>query len=282
MKRTFKVTKLVYMVSVNSLDLGIFVLSVPGTRDTSNLINSIQSLLHITPAVVDSVTPASLPCKGVHPQDPRRHENGLSCIEIATSISHHRARNLAFSLGHRWALFIEDDGIPQLAIADLPNLISAVERVATCDKPTGIHLFPEQFGILRQRNHEFLDVLSLPDYAVGYILNESALHLAEKLAPTIHLSVADWPKGITAINWFAPTQSFIIHPNLDNYPSQSQIEEQRRFRATHASFAHQFLQYPFFRILVLRSARLLGLTYGKSWIGSEKIRSVALLRKVHN
>ena len=270
------------MVSQASSDLGIFILTVPGTRDVMSLINTVQKFLNTVPIVVEAITPAALPCGGKHLGGSGRHRNGLSCVEVATSLSHQRARNLASARKCNWSLFLEDDSIVQSSISFLPDLILEIESFGSGEQPVGIHLFPEQFGILRKHTRSLLNVVALPDYAVGYVLNAKALRESEKLAEKIHLSVADWPKGMDQIHWYAPTRSLITHPNLDNHPSQSQIEELRRLRASQSSFSYRFVNYPLLRILVLRLGSLLGMKYGKNWIASERIRSVVLLNRGYN
>jgi hypothetical protein len=223
--------------------------------------------------------------KAIRPEDItcQNHSNGfssshrnISCLENAISESHRRVRELALNTSSEWCVFLEEDFILENDFDSIKDLFLILNECFGRTRPLAIHLFPEQFGLLRRWKHqELLQIMKVPDYAVGYAMNHKALEVAGNIP--IANQVADWPMGIRRlIDWYAPTKSIIAHPLFD---SDSRVSLNRKFREIRSGRRSQFSKL--FKIgntqlILFFLGRIFRITYGSNKIESEKLRSVII------
>ena len=221
--------------------------------------------------IIEAATPNSLlshaykPAKGVEP------------IEMAISVSHHLARLRAKTLSRDWTLILEEDVIIKFEIEELLTLIEEIDSYNKVKIPLGIHLFPEQFGILTMiKNRGFLHVNYLPDCAVGYCLNLLAIEKTVQDFRENQVEIADWPSRIRKnILWFAPNTSLVAHPDLRLKTTKSSTSEYRKKRKN-LSLYRKLLKFKIIPFVLIKIGHILNLKFGENPVDSEKIRSVKL------
>jgi hypothetical protein len=221
--------------------------------------------------IINASTPNSLRKSAYRPA--RR----VKPIEMAISVSHHRARLRAEVIGKQWTLILEEDAIINFKVLQLFELIENLAKNHDRKMPLGIHLFPEQFGILTKNlKSDFLNVKYLPDYAVGYCLNLSAIKRAIKDFDANKVELADWPHKIRKnISWFAPSSSFVLHPDTHLFTTKSSTSKYREERKNH-SFFYLLSSFRIIPLLLIKTGHILNLKFGENPIASEKIRSIKL------
>jgi len=198
-------------------------------------------------------------------------------IEMAIAVSHHRARLRAEVLGKEWTIILEEDAIIKFDITQLFELIEELAKNYDRKTPLGIHLFPEQFGILTKNSKgDFLHVKYLPDYAVGYCLNLSGIKRAIKDFDANKVELADWPRKIrNNISWFAPSSSFVLHPDTHIKTTKSSTSKYREERKNHSIFK-KLSTSRVVPLLLIKIGHIFNLKFGENPIASEKIRSIKL------
>jgi len=202
--------------------------------------------------------------------------HGLTEIEIAIALSHCMARGRAATLNSDWCLIVEEDAIINFTREEILCLIQNINsEYRTEEIPLGIHLFPEQFGILfRKKNNNFANVIYLPDFAVGYLLNSNAVKKSLECQNNWKIEVADWPKFIRAeIYWFSPLVSFILHPDFHLSSTLSATKVHRQIRANRI-WVKKLFSLRNFPLFVIRIGHLFKIKFGNNPIDSEKIRSI--------
>ena len=256
-------------VAINSGDLSLSVvfISVPGQRDCKSLIASVSAIL---PVVVQRLD-ASLPSGALNLSNSKGF--AISGIESAISESHHRAREISFKLGCDWALILEDDAVATLELQNLPELLHVLGSCFDLETPIGIHLAPEQFGIMiRKKSEVFLRNIRLADCAVAYILNRPALQSCLDAGAPI-MEVADWPKALRRFQWISPLKPMFAHPHISNVEVTSSSFAPRLFRSQSKSLVRKLIEYPYHIMFTFKVASWLGSNYGNGYVQSEKIRS---------
>jgi hypothetical protein len=197
----------------------------------------------------------------------------LSPIEIATSISHQRARAFALEQGCRWVIILEDDAQILEGFKKIGSLLKKIEEHFGSESKLAVHLYPEQFGLLRSKPGEmFYRVLSLPDCAVGYAMNKKAL-IASASISLIECEVADWHTEIRKLTWLTPKASMVIHPDVSDLKVRSLTSDPRNNRIRTRSFKQKLLSYPIIKILLLRIMWPFSDRYGHNPISNEKLRT---------
>jgi hypothetical protein len=221
--------------------------------------------------IIDASTPNSLR-KSIY-----RPARKVKPIEMAISVSHHRARLRAEALGKEWTIILEEDAIIRFNVVQLFELIENLVKNYDRKTPLGIHLFPEQFGILTKNlKSDFLNVKYLPDYAVGYCLNLSAIKRAVKDFNADKVELADWPHKIRKnISWFAPSSSFVLHPDTHLNTTKSSTSKYREERKNY-SFFQKLSSFRVIPLSLIKIGHILNLKFGENPIASEKIRSIKL------
>ena len=255
-------------MSNSSVSITAIIISRPGSDLSSSLMSTLDEMFYTE--ILSAITPSNLTASDLVNGD------GLTEVEIAISLSHHMARHRAMILNSDWCLIVEEDAIIKFTKEEMLLLIQNISlKFRPRDIPLGIHLFPEQFGILaRKINDNFAKVRYLPDFAVGYVLNSKAVKKAMEFQNNKKIEVADWPQFMRVeITWFAPLVSFILHPdlNLSSTPSATRIH--RQVRANHIWVKKLFNQRNF-PLLIIRIGHLLHAKFGNNPIDSEKIRSI--------
>jgi hypothetical protein len=141
-------------------------------------------------------------------------------------------------------------------------------------KPIGFHLFPEQFGILKKISANIARVLMIPDYAVAYILNEPALKLSMDSSDKCSRFLADWPKFLKNIHWFAPLKSTVFHPEVNPMSDfDSSIHSSRIYRLSQLNKFH--IYYKFKKIIIMAFSLFIK-ELGTAKINAPKLRSRCL------
>jgi hypothetical protein len=221
--------------------------------------------------IIDASTPNSL-SDGIY--KPARK---VKPIEMAIAVSHHRARLRAEVLGKEWTIILEEDAIISLNFIQLFELIEELTKRYDEKTPLGIHLFPEQFGILiKNYKSDFLSVKYLPDFAVGYCLNLSAIKRAVKDFDANKVEIADWPHKIRKnISWFAPPTSYVLHPDTRLSTTKSATSQYRKERKSD-SFFSKLSSFRMIPLSLIKIGHILNFKFGENPIASEKIRSIKL------
>jgi GR25 family glycosyltransferase involved in LPS biosynthesis len=205
-------------------------------------------------------------------------KKSLSKIEISISYSHHLARERGLILKKDWILILEEDAIIEFKKEELLSFIQIVEKNFTSKKiPIGIHLFPEQFGILvGNRKNNLLRIKYLPDYAVGYILNQAAIKTSVESFRKEKIEVADWPISMRSeITWVCPDRSFVKHPDLNDTNTRSSTKL-IRLRNSNRHRITRYLNRKTIPLIIIKIGHLLNLNFGINPIESEKIRSIKI------
>lgn len=247
-----------------SRSLSCQVIAIPGRRDFSCLKNELLSN-RLNFDIIEALTPANL-----EKQD--RDFSELSDVEIATALSHHKARLFALDKNCDWNLFLEDDAILRKGFSEkLFSFLDKLEENIDFELPVGVHLFPEQFGILEARTG-FYKILSLPDCAVGYILNQKALRMSSHVV-NIQKDVADWPNIFSNFVWFTPTASLVIHPDISISTNLSDTFLPRQLRTRHLNLVTKILNYPFRKMFCIKVLLIFADSFGCNYVSSERIRT---------
>ena len=124
--------------------LDVFVIKMP-ERSIADLIEQVENLDFPTNIhIIEATTPETLNCQGSQTRCRELHGK-LTCVEFCVALSHIRARQFAYKIGAKVSLFLEDD-----AALDYTRSIIAISAFDLLPKtrPFGLHLFPEQFGII--------------------------------------------------------------------------------------------------------------------------------------
>ena len=197
----------------------------------------------------------------------------LSPVEIATSISHQRARKFALELGCEWAIILEDDAQIIGGFENIETLIKQIEMTLGHESALAVHLYPEQFGILKSNSKEsFFRVLSVPDCAVGYAMNKNALRATMSIQG-IETEVADWHRELRKFSWFAPKSSLVIHPDVRKSNIRSLTRDPRNHRVNQRTLIKRLASYPILKMFFLRFPLPYSSSYGHNPISSEKLRT---------
>ena len=170
-------------------------------------------------------------------------------------------------------MFLEDDAI--LNDNFLTVLSNLIEYNNFAEKELAFHLFPEQFGLLKATHDKLFSIIILPDYAVGYLMNLEAIKFTVGFTHIVQNFLADWPKFIKKISWFAPYESMIRHPKLDyEYNDKiSSIEKFRRLKYDSYSFYDKLFSRGMLRKIILVLLKPLTKAYGNSSIKAPALRT---------
>lgn len=199
----------------------------------------------------------------------------LSQVEMAISRSHRRAQMTSFGSSNEWLLILEEDAQMSKEIVQLPKLIMEFQEIAQ-KKPIAIHLAPEQSGIMvSSRYEDFFKLLVVADCAVAYLINKKASQLIGTNFDYMS-EVADWPKIIRKIDWYAPKQSLFFHPNLCDRENTSASSGERNLRITLSPKIQRIRRLLVHRFLLLILIMPFSKKYGKGYSASERIRSRVL------
>jgi GR25 family glycosyltransferase involved in LPS biosynthesis len=218
-----------------------------------------------------ALTPSVLGCENL--DDFHTHSNSLTCDEFAASLSHQVARNFSIAFELDWVLFLEDDAILSnnffTVLGDLIKFKDLAER------ELAFHLFPEQFGLLKTSHDKLFRVIILPDYAVGYLMNLKAIKFTVGFTHIVQSFLADWPKFIKKIDWFAPHESVIRHPKIDyKYNDEvSSIERFRQLKYDNYSLYDKLLSKEMLRKIILVFLKPFTKVYGNSSIKAPALRT---------
>jgi len=171
---------------------------------------------------------------------------------------------------------LEEDFMPRGELKDFVKSLSCCLRfLSKRSSPAGFHFFPEQGGIFRtSRTTDFLRAVWVPDFAVAYALNREGL--AKVLsAPVDPRSVADWPKQVRKIEWWANETSVFLHPAPELVRSEN---HQLRFNRKRKRFeARSWVnRQVWVQMLIRFSPLMLTERIGNQTIENELIRSVVL------
>jgi len=222
--------------------------------------------------IIEATTPANLSGLNIYPA------RNVEPIEVAISVSHHRARLEALKSENEWAIILEEDAIVKFNLLKFETLIKSVIKTLDAENSLiGIHLFPEQYGILTGKQaSEHVRVWYVPDFAVGYVLNLGALKYAVENFDFQAVEVADWPRFMRKkIKWFAPVNSLVVHPDLNLKSTESSTRVYRNIRTSSRKLKKYFNKRNLI-LIFLKIGKILNLCHGKNPIASEKIRSIRL------
>jgi hypothetical protein len=250
--------------------LGVLIIARKNSQSAHMLFKTLED--HFNVEIVNATTPSDLNDSNFYPA------KNVETLEMAISISHHRARTRALTLGYEWTLILEEDAIVNFDYFQIRLLISSIEqKFSRKNIPIGIHLFPEQFGILRhKRGARFLRILYLPDGAMGYLLNLKGVKRAVADFVPTRVEIADWPRSLRKnIIWFAPRSSLVLHPDVRLVDTESATQIYRDIRSRY-SRPRKFLTYRVVPLLFIRVGARFNLSFGTQPITSEKIRSIKL------
>ena len=248
-------------------DIEVVVISVYGSESLPKIQNVLSEIGYKTRVLV-ATTPES--------SDFILSDSAtLSTVEIATSISHQRARKFALDLGCEWVIILEDDAQIADGFDDIETLIGEIERDNGRNSKLAVHLYPEQFGILKiNSNKPYLRVLSVPDCAVGYAMNRHAMRATMSIKG-IDQEVADWHPEIRKFSWFAPKFSLVTHPDVKDSKVRSLTSNPRQNRLRQSSFIEKLIKYPYLKMFLIRFPFPYASPYGSNPISSEKLRTKA-------
>ena len=249
--------------------IGAIVIALKESRSALRLKDLLNHMIYTE--ILEAKTPEFL-------NKAKPKKKSLSNIEMSISYSHHLARERGLNLKKDWILILEEDAIIEFKKQELLSFLQIIENTfASKILPIGIHLFPEQFGILvGNRRNNFLRIKCLPDYAVGYILNQAAIKTSVKSFHRGKIEVADWPIFMRSkITWVCPDRSFVKHPDLNDANTRSatkliRLSNSNRHKTT------RYFNRKMIPLIVIKIGHLLNLSFGANPIESEKIRSVKI------
>jgi GR25 family glycosyltransferase involved in LPS biosynthesis len=218
-----------------------------------------------------ALTPSVLGCDNI--DNSHSHTKSLTCNEFAASLSHQAARNFSVVFELEWILFLEDDAI--LSDDFFPTLENLMTLEGFADKKASFHLFPEQFGLLKTAKDKLYRIIILPDYAVGYLMNQKAIKFTLSNTHYAQNSLADWPGYIKQIEWFAPNRSIITHPKIDDEYSDelSSIEKLRQLKQDTYSLCDKLFSKELIRKIFLVFLKPFTKPYGNSVIKAPLLRT---------
>lgn len=258
--------------------LRAYVIALPDSLTAPTLISNLRLNFNIEAEIISAVTPTSFGCKDLgkdHIHGAGR--NRISCVENAISESHKLARMIALENGFQWSLILEEDALPQNGLSELTNALQVLDESEIGSDSLGLHLFPEQFGVLvRSKIQEVYRVLALPDFAVAYALNSQALVEVCRKTKYTKEQVADWPNFMKKINWFAVKSSMILHPDLTLPMNKSSSSIPRKLISRSKSPISRYCHLRNMLLPLFGIGKLLGLSFGNNSIASERIRSVLI------
>ena len=250
-------------------NISIFIISVKNSRNFDNLVESLVQSFGITPTMSWGVTPKELPCyeTALHLHEGKYRP--LSCHEVAAALSHSRARELAFTEGNEWNIFLEDDS--ELIRSENSEFIASLLKLPS-EIPFFVHLFPEQNGILTRSKYPGINsLLKIPDYANAYALNAEGLKLFLKNADWSHVYLADWPKFSPRIKKIAISRSVFRHPSQGVDCSLISVER-NLIQANSRAFTFKYR----LKQSVFKLSRIPFSKFGSEKIASESLRSITL------
>ena len=263
---------------VTRTPLKAFIIALPGSQNALNLMSSLKFRFHIDSEIVTAITPSNNGCGMLV----TAHTHGfgsdvLSCIEFAISESHKAAREVALASGCEWSLILEEDALLQDNLNEIPNILDSLGESATNNIACGLHLFPEQYGVLiRSKVSNVYRVMSLPDFAVAYVLNFEALVEVCELAKSAKIQIADWPRFMKKIRWYAVKDSVILHPDISLHQNPSSTFGPRTNIKNSKSLIKRYSNSRNLLLPLFKIGKITHHTLGHNAIASEKIRSVIL------
>ena len=147
-----------------------------------------------------------------------------TCNQLAANISHQMCRYLAYENNYDWYIFLEDDAV----IKDEPlflEFIASLRDELFNFNPIAINLFPAQYAILTKSHlPNMYKALKIGDYAVGYALNKLALRPTLNLQINDFKGVADWPRNMFKLKWYAPKIPIVVHPDVHSSKYDSYLQ----------------------------------------------------------
>jgi len=247
--------------------VSFFIISVKNSRNYDKLVESLVQNFGIPPITSWGLTPSDLPCSDNAPHLHKGKPRPLSCNEVAAALSHSRARELAFTEGKEWSIFLEDDS--ELIQDDNSDLVAGLSQLPT-DVPFFVHLFPEQNGILTKSRYPCMyTIRKMPDYANAYALNTEGLKSLLERADRAHLYLADWPKFPSRIKKMAISRSIFRHP-FQSIDSSLISDERKKIQANSRAFTYKYrLKQTFFKFCRIPLSK-----FGSEKIANESLRSV--------
>jgi hypothetical protein len=227
-------------------------------------------------SIQQATTPLDLGCQVDSQKYCAQHSSKITCIEWAIVNSHRSAQELSQMFPWETVTILEEDFMPRGELKDFVKSLSCCLRfLSKRSSPAGFHFFPEQGGIFRtSRTTDFLRAVWVPDFAVAYALNREGL--AKVLsAPVDPRSVADWPKQVRKIEWWANETSVFLHPAPELVRSEN---HQLRFNRKRKRFeARSWVnRQVWVQMLIRFSPLMLTERIGNQTIENELIRSVVL------
>lgn len=251
-------------------ELSIFIISLPHSSKGQYLESQLRRIYGLKPFRLEGVTPNDLPCAST--QMDHFHQGKirlLSCVEVATALSHQRAREFAYRNGSDWNLILEDDSE---LITEKSYLLSEIIKDLSPDISNFVHLFPEQNGLLAKSSKaNLLKIVKVPDYANAYLLNRCALSVILPKAKNSHTYLADWPRMPRQLNKWASAYSVFRHPTEEESPS-SITESRFRLQGNARNFRIFFL----LKQTVFKHVSKFLTSYGDQPIKNEQLRTVIL------
>ena len=249
------------------ISISIYIISVKNARNIDKLVETLVRNFGISPTISWGVTPKDLPCSDSAPHLHKGKYRPLSCHEVAAALSHSRAKELAFTEGKEWSIFLEDDS--ELIQDDNSDLIKSLLKLAT-GVPFFVHLFPEQNGILTSSRYPGINsIWKIPDYANAYALNSEGLRFFLKNTDRTHLYLADWPKFPTRIKKIATSRSVFRHP-CQSIDSSLISDERKRIQINSSAFTYKYR----LKQAIFKFSRIPFAKFGSEKIASESLRSV--------
>jgi hypothetical protein len=230
--------------------------------------------------IYSAFTPKDIGCS----DRPHHHSSfgrTLTCVEIAIAHSHAGARRAAFELDLDIVIILEDDADVLLGKSEL--IIKWLEwALSQPQKRIGIHLYPEQFGVLikKSRQINLNRVILLPDFAVGYVLNRRSLKAWNRSSSRARKWVADWPLSAYKLRWYAPGEPVLTHP-LNDF-SISYAATGRTDRINSLSIWQRRMNVGTIRFLLFLFFSLFGRRVGSTPIPNERLRTILLTLGARN
>jgi len=266
----------VYNDTVKVREIYLIIIGVGGNvRNESLRSPSFQKLFYGC-KIFEALTPSDLGCD-IQSLD-HKHLSGISCYEFAASVSHQAARNLSLTYDPEWILILEDDAVTSCNFDS--EIFKLLDEFSLFDQdPIAIHLFPEQYGILKRFKDDSYSVKMIPDYAVGYLMNKCAVDYAANYSNEVHNYLADWPRYFNSIPWYASRASLVSHPSPseESLADYSRIEPGRLRRKNDRHFTQKVLSEDLFRLIKFKAASLFSSRlYGTAYIQASKMRSMVI------
>jgi len=254
---------------------GVFVLTIDDNFGYSLLHEVLTGWQNAEVIIVRGFKPHEIGCDLECPGHGPGHQ--LSCVEFAVAEGHRRMRNEARNSHFDLNLFLEDDAILNCTLGELDSLFHIFSEFEKDKDGACLHLFPEQNGLLVETfEPTLLKVLLVPDYAVAYVLNMRALNLTARFDSKASVEVADWPKYLRRLKWYASSHSFVTHPDIRAANVRSLTQSQRNNRHGSKTWMNKYLDINSYRGPFLTILRLFGMALGHQPIEAEKLRSAVV------